>query len=89
MRRYRGIPYMNDFQSVKQRDGAWNFRDQDDHATVQGPTFVGKSRHLTMLSAARFRCAEGWPPDLRDAAHSSFIRWENVGCNVIYLARTQ
>jgi hypothetical protein len=38
---------MNDFQSVKQREGAWKFRDQDNHATVRGPAFVGKSRQLT------------------------------------------
>jgi len=39
MRRYRGIPYMNDFQSVKQRHDAWNLCDQDDHAMAPGPDF--------------------------------------------------
>jgi hypothetical protein len=76
---------MNDFQSVKQRDGAWNFRFQDDHATVPGPTFVGKSRHLTYAQRSaiplRSRVAGA-------VSVSSFIPLEIVGCNVIYLPRT-
>jgi hypothetical protein len=33
---------MNDFQSVKQREGAGNFCDQDDHALARGPTLVSE-----------------------------------------------
>jgi len=48
---------MKDFQSVKQRDGAWNFHEHDDHATALVPIVTGNSRYLTMLMAAQFRCA--------------------------------
>jgi hypothetical protein len=84
-RRYRGIPYMNDFQSVKKpRDGARNSLVRDDHATVPGTDFIGKSRHLTYAQRGAIPLCSRVAGL---ASVSSFIRWENVGCNVIYLPR--
>jgi hypothetical protein len=84
MRRLRGIPYMNEFRSVKQRD-----------RRLELPDFMLQSPHAPgsdVCATAPFtlRSADALPRGLRlcnsgPRRPASLFIWENFRCDVIYL----
>jgi hypothetical protein len=76
---------MKDFQSVKQREGAWNIRVHFRPHNGVYLSFVGNSVAFDNARGGAIPlCSSGAGID----SMPPFIRWENVCCNVIYLPRT-
>jgi hypothetical protein len=85
MRRFRGIPYMNEFRGVKHRDrrlGPSNFMLQSP-ATLRIRRLCHRDIHAAVRGRARPRialCNSG-----QTQAAIAFFIWENFRCDVIYL----
>jgi hypothetical protein len=81
MRRFRGIPYMNEFRSVKQREATWEHRALC--CKARPPCGLGGLSPRDIYDAVRGAdCAL----QQRSAqAGIAFFIWEYLRCNVIYL----
>jgi hypothetical protein len=83
MRRFRGIPYMNEFRSVKQGDDR---RLEPPDFTRQRPVALraGWLPHRDVHAAVRAIADCALQQQSAQASIAFFI-WDNIRCDVIYL----